>query len=95
MVVSAIEWTSSMLRLALALAALMIAATPAALGLLRNASFTPEAPVQAPERSSQIQPMRPDPEVDGKEDRESRPSEPGRAHNESDERTARPSRAAS
>ena len=84
-----------MLRLALALAALMIAATPAALGLLRNASFTPEAPVQAPDRSVPFQPPRPNPEVQGKQHREFRPSEPGPAHNESDDRTARPPRPAS
>ena len=48
------------------LAALIIAATPAALGVLRNASFTPETPVRIPDRSSPtsqlLQP--PDSEVD-------------------------------
>jgi len=83
-----------MLRIALILAALIIAATPAALGVLRNASFTQEAPVRDPERSSQIplQPQRPDPKVDGlnagKEDRDSRLTERRQAHNEGDDRPA-------
>jgi hypothetical protein len=75
-----------MLKFSLMLAALLIAATPAALGLIRNASFTPETPVQSPERSIiQLPPERQqsDPERDerkagkeaGKEDGDS-----GRAH---------------
>lgn len=81
-----------MLRFALILAALMIAATPAALGLIRNASFTPETPVRFPERSTiQLPPERqqPDPEIDerkaGKEDRDSRRTEGRQAHNEGDD----------
>ncbi len=85
-----------MLRFALMLAALMIAATPAALGLIRNASFTPETPVRFPERSTiQLPPERqqPDPEIDerkagkeaGKEDRDSRRTEGRQAHNEGDD----------
>lgn len=84
-----------MLRFALILAALMIAATPAALGLIRNASFTPETPVRFPERSTiQLPPERqqPDREVDerkaGKEDRDSRRAEGRQAHNEGDDRPA-------
>jgi hypothetical protein len=84
-----------MLRFALMLAALMIALTPAALGLIRNASFTHETPVQIPERSSvemPPQPQRPDPEIDdrkaGTEDRDSRRTEGRQAHNEGDDRPA-------
>ncbi len=71
------------------LVALMIAVMPAALGVLRNASFTPETPVRFPERSTiQLPPerQRPDPEVDerkaGKEDRDSSRTERRQAHNE-------------
>ena len=81
-----------MLRFALILAALMIAATPAALGLMRNAAFTDETPVQIPERSTiQLPPERqqPDREIDerkaGMEDRDSRRTEGRRAHNEGDD----------
>jgi hypothetical protein len=81
-----------MLRLALALAALMIAATPAALGLIRNASFTPETPVRFPERSTvQLPPERqqPDPDIDerkaGTEDGDSRRIKGPQAHNEGDD----------
>ncbi len=84
-----------MIRFALLLAALMIAVMPAALGLLRNASFTPETPVRVPERSSiEVPPeaQRPDPEVDGRkagtEDRDSRRTEGRQAHNEGDDRPA-------
>ncbi len=84
-----------MLRFALMLAALMLAVMPAALGLIRNASFTPETPVRIPERSSiEMPPERrqPDPEVDerkaGKEDRDSRRTEGRQAHNEGDDRPA-------
>ena len=77
------------------LAALMIAVMPAAFGLLRNASFTPETPVRIPERSSiemPPEPQRPDPEIDegkgGKEDRDFRRTERRQAHNEGDDRPA-------
>jgi hypothetical protein len=87
-----------MLRFALILAALMIAVTPAALGLLRNASFTPETPVRFPERSTiQLPPEQQQPEADaderkaGTEDRDSRRTEGRQAHNEGDDRpTHRP-----
>jgi hypothetical protein len=86
-----------MLRFALMLAALMIAVTPAALGLLRNASFTPETPVRFPERSSIEAPperQRPEPEVDDRkgaeEDRDSSRTERRQAHNEGDDRPAHP-----
>jgi hypothetical protein len=85
-----------MLRFALMLAALMIAVMPAAFGLLRNASFTPETPVQIPEQSISPTPPqlpRPDPEVDqpgsGTEDRHSGRTERRQAHNEGDDRPAR------
>jgi hypothetical protein len=84
-----------MLRFALMLAALMIAVTPAAFGLIRNASFTPEAPVRIPERSGIELPaerQQLDPEVDerkaGKEDPDSRRTERRQAHNEGDDRPA-------
>jgi len=84
-----------MLRFALMLAALMIAVMPAALGLLQNASFTPETPVRLPERSSievPPEPQRPGPEVNerkgAKEDRDSPRTERRQAHNEGDDRPA-------
>ncbi len=88
-----------MLRFALILAALMIAATPAALGLIQNASFTPETPVRFPERGTiQLPPERqqPAPEIAerragkeaGKEDRDSRRTDRQQAHNEGDDRPA-------
>jgi hypothetical protein len=84
-----------MLRFALMLAALMIAVMPAAFGLLRNASFTPEAPRKIPERSSiELPPerQRPDLEVDehkgAKEDPDSRRTDRRQAHNEGDDRPA-------
>lgn len=84
-----------MIRFALMLVALILAATPAALGVLRNASFTQETPVRDPEHSSSEmppQPQRPDPKVDGlnagKEDRDSRLTERRQAHNEGDDRPA-------
>ncbi|MGH3335007.1 MAG: hypothetical protein ACRDOZ_04235 [Nocardioides sp.] len=77
------------------LAALMIAVTPAALGLLRNASFTQETPVRPPERSTiQLPPERQqlDREIDerkaGTEDRDSSRTERRQAHNEGDDRPA-------
>jgi hypothetical protein len=87
-----------MLKFALALAAMMIAVMPAALGLFSNASFIPETPVRAPEQSEPLepQPMRPTPGVDDRksdrQDRESPRSGPGQAHNEGDDRAARASR---
>ncbi len=83
------------------LVALIIAATPAALGVLRNASFTPETPVRITDRSSPaselLQP--PDSEVDdrttGEEDRDSRRTERRQAHNEGDDRAAHRPRPAS
>ena len=84
-----------MLRFALMLVALMLAATPAALGVLRNASFTPETPVRIVEhRSSPTapEPKRPEPGVDdrttGNEDRDSRHAERLQAHNVGDDRPA-------
>ena len=77
------------------LVALIIAATPAALGVLRNASFTPETPVRIPERSSPAPPSccsRPTPRSmtgpAGEEDRDSRRTERRQAHNEGDDRPA-------
>jgi hypothetical protein len=77
-----------MIRFALMLAALMIAVMPAAFGVLRNASFTPERPVRISEQTSDPtapQLQRPDPQVDqrisGKEDRDSRRAERRQAHN--------------
>ena len=83
-----------MLRFVLILAALIIAATPAALGVIRNASFTPETPVRIVDRSSPVspQPQRPDAAADdrttGDEDRDSRHAERRQAHNEGDDRPA-------
>jgi hypothetical protein len=81
-----------MLRIALMLAALMLAIMPAAFGVLRNASFTPERPAQISEQSSDPtapQLQRPDPEVDQrishKEDLDSRRTERRQAHNEGDD----------
>ena len=81
-----------MLKFALILVGLMLAATPAALGVLRNASFTHESPVRFPERTSIEAPrelQRPDPKVDegkgGKQDRDSRLTEHLQAHNEGDD----------
>ena len=81
-----------MLRIALLLAALMLAIMPAAFGVLRNASFTPETPVQISEQTSEPtapQLQRPDPKVDhgirGKEDFDSRLTERRQAHNEGDD----------
>jgi hypothetical protein len=77
-----------MIRFALMLAALVLAAIPAALGVLQNSSFTRETPVRFDERSSIEEApgrQRPDPEVDedkgGTEDRDSRLTEHGQAHN--------------
>jgi hypothetical protein len=77
-----------MIRFALMLAALVLAAIPAALGVLQNSSFTRETPVRFDERSSieeAPERQRPDPEVDegkgGKEDRDSRRTERRQAHN--------------
>jgi hypothetical protein len=77
-----------MIRFALILAALLLAGTPAVLGLLENSSFTRETPVRFDERSSideAPERQRPDPQVDegkgGKEDRDSRLTEHGLAHN--------------
>jgi len=74
------------------LAALIIAATPAALGVLRNASFTPETPVRTPDRSSPTsQQLQPPAEVEDRtsgEDRDSRRTERRQAHNEGDDRAA-------
>ncbi|MFL6001757.1 MAG: hypothetical protein ACJ72P_03010 [Nocardioides sp.] len=74
------------------LAALMIAAMPAAFGVIRNASFMPETPVRISEQTSDPtapQLQRPDPQVDqpisGKEDLESRLTERRQAHNEGDD----------
>ena len=71
------------------LAALMIAIMPAAFGVLRNASFTPERPVHTSEQTSDPtapQLQRPDPRVDqrnsGKEDLDSQLTERRQAHNE-------------
>lgn len=83
-----------MLRFALILAALMLAGMPAALGLMQNASFTPETPVRIHERSTEMPPEldRPDPKIDDrttlKEDRDSRLTERRQAHNEGDDRAA-------
>jgi hypothetical protein len=81
-----------MIRFALMLAALMIAVMPAAFGVLRNASFTPERPVQISEQTSDPtapQLQRPDPKVEqgisGKEDLDSRRTERRQAHNERDD----------
>ena len=56
-----------MIKIGLMLAALIFAATPAALGVLWNNSFARETPVRAPEHSSHLplQLQRPDPKVDG------------------------------
>jgi hypothetical protein len=83
-----------MLRFALILAALMLAGAPAALGLMQNASFTPETPVRIHERSTEMPPEleRPDPGIDerttAKEHRDSRLTERRQAHNERDDRPA-------
>jgi hypothetical protein len=84
-----------MLRIALMIAALVLAATPAALGVLRNVAFTPETPVRILDQSSSPtpeHPQRPDPELDdrtdGEEDRDSGRTERQQAHNEGDDRAA-------
>jgi hypothetical protein len=81
-----------MLRIALMLAALMLAIMPAAFGVLRNASFIPERPVQISEQTSDPtapQLHRPDPQVEQrigrKEDLDSRRTERRLAHNERDD----------
>jgi hypothetical protein len=77
-----------MIRIALMLAALMIAVMPAAFGVLHNASFIPERPVRNSEQTSDPtapQLQRPDPQVDrrirSKEDLDSRRAERQQAHN--------------
>lgn len=77
------------------LAALMLAAAPAALGVLRNASFTPETPVRILDRSSSPTPeppQRPGREIEDRttseEDRDSGRMERQQAHNEGDDRAA-------
>ena len=84
-----------MIRIALMLVALVLAATPAALGVLRNAAFTPETPVRIMDgRSSPTQPesQQPGPQVDNlkgdDQDRDSRRTERRQAHNEGDDRPA-------
>ena len=74
------------------LVGLMLAVMPAALGVLQNASFTPESPVRNSEQTSEPtapQLQRPDPKVDhgirGKEDFDSRLTERRQAHNEGDD----------
>jgi len=81
-----------MIKFAFMLVALLLAATPAALGVLRNASFTPERPVPISEQTNDPtapQRQRPDPEVDqgisGKEDPDSHRTERRLAHNEGDD----------
>jgi hypothetical protein len=81
-----------MLRIALMLAALMLAATPAALGVLHNAAFTPGTPAHISEQSSDPTAprlQRPDPQVNQrtsrKEDPDSRRTERRQAHNEGDD----------
>jgi hypothetical protein len=81
-----------MIRIALMLAALILAVMPAAFGVLRNASFIPETPVRISEQTSDPtapQLHRPDPQVDqrisGKEDLESQRTERPEAHNEGDD----------
>jgi hypothetical protein len=84
-----------MLRIALMIAALLIAATPAAVGVLWNASFNPETPVRIQDKISSPTPpipRRPDPGVDdrtaGDEDRDSGRTKRQQAHNEGDDRAA-------
>ena len=74
------------------LAGLMLAVMPAALGVLQNASFTPDKPVRISKQTSDPtapQLQRPDPKVDhrirGKEDPDSRLTERRQAHNEGDD----------
>jgi hypothetical protein len=74
------------------LAGLMLAVMPAAFGVLRNASFTPERPVQISEQTSDPaapELQRPDPKVDqgirGEEDFDSGRTERRQAHNEGDD----------
>ena len=74
------------------LAGLMLAVMPAALGVLQNASFTPDKPARISEQPSEPtapQLQRPDPKVDhrirGKEDLDSRLTERRQAHNEGDD----------
>jgi hypothetical protein len=81
-----------MIRFALMLAALMIAVMPAAFGVLRNASFTPERPVRISDQTTDPtapQFHRPDPQVDrrirSKEDFDSRRTERRQAHNGGDD----------
>jgi Flp pilus assembly protein TadB len=77
-----------MIRFALMLAALMIAAMPAAFGVLHNASFTPERPARISEQTTDPtapQLQRPEPQVDrrvrSQEDFDSRRMERRQAHN--------------
>ena len=84
-----------MIRLALMLAALVLAVMPAAFGVLRNASFVPEKPVRISQQTSDPrapQLERPDPKVDqqisGNEDRDSGRTERRQAHNDGDDRPA-------
>lgn len=84
-----------MIRLALMLAALVLAVMPAAFGVLQNASFTPEKPVRISEQTSDPgapQLESPDPKVhqqiSGNEDRDSGRTERLQAHNDGDDRPA-------
>ena len=81
-----------MLRIALLLAALMIAVMPAAFGVLQNDLFTPETPARIHEQT--IEPAapqlhRPEPNVDrrtsGTEDSDSPRAERPQAHNVGDD----------
>jgi hypothetical protein len=84
-----------MLRIALMIAALLIAAMPAALGMLYNTSFDSETPVRIQDKSSSPTPpvpQRPNPRIDdraaGGEDRDSGLTKRRQAHNEGDDRAA-------
>ena len=86
------EMDSPMIRLALMLAALLLAATPAALGVIRNASFTPETPVRIMDRNSSpkdMNPQQPDTQVDNlngdDQDLDSPRIERRQAHNDGDD----------
>lgn len=77
------------------IAALLIAAMPAALGMLWNASFDSETPVRIHDKSSSPTPpvpQRPKPKIDDRtargEDRDSGRTERQQAHNEGDDRAA-------
>ena len=77
------------------IAALLIAATPAALGMLWNTSFDSETPVRIHDKSSSPTPpvpQRPIPKVGdrtgGSEDRDSGRTKRQQAHNEGDDRAA-------